>query len=114
MLGARTESPYEQRDQQQDKAGADAGDAIAKTSKRSAGRQYDRRAKPLGEKTAGNLQTCHRADEYAAQHAEFGKTQSKLGLPQRQQHIDEIRIAIMQRMRTARNHDSVPLVAKHL
>ena len=58
-----------------------------------------------------DLQARHGAGVDHAQHADGGVTQPELGLPDRQSDPDQIRIAVMQRVRAAGDAERTPLRA---
>ena len=57
------------------------------------------------------MQARHGASVDHAQHADRGVTQAELGLPDRQADPDQIRIAVMQRVRAAGDAERTPLPA---
>ena len=110
MLRAGADSTDEQRAEQHRKTGTGAGQAIAEAGQRGAERKHDRAADPFGKQAGGNLQAGHGADEHAAQHAERRIVETKLRLPQRQHDVDQVGIAIVQRMRHRRDRRRSALV----
>ena len=113
MLRAGADAGEQERTDQHRKTRAHAGEAIADTGERGAEREHDRGAKSLGEVAGRNLQRRHGAGEHAAQHAERGIGQGEFGLPQRQHDVDEIGIAVVQRVRDTGNTGGAPLLARH-
>ena len=67
--------------------------------------------KPLGQQPGGNLEARHGAGEEAAQQAELRIAEPELRLPDRQQHVDEIGVAVVQRVRAAGDAGGAALVA---
>jgi hypothetical protein len=91
-----------------------AGQAIAKTGKRGAERQHQRRAKLFRNEARGNLQARHGADEYAAQNPERRIIETEFGLPQRQHDVDEVGVAVVQRVRHRRDRSDPSLIRRKL
>ena len=111
MLGAGAEPADEQRDHQQAKARARAGQAIAGAGERGAACEDRGGAQAFGDQPGGNLEAGHGAGEQSAQQAELRIAEPELLLPDRQHHVDQIGVAVMQRMRTARHAGGAALVA---
>jgi len=57
------------------------------------------------------LKAGERAGEHCLHQPERGEAEAELVLPDRQHHIDEVGIAVVQGMRAAGNPDCAPLVA---
>ena len=100
----------EQRDHEQAEARARAGETIAGADERRAERQHRRRAHALGDEPGGNLEAGHGAGEQPAQQPELGVTKPELLLPDRQHDVDQIGVAVMQRMRGAGDAGGAALV----
>ena len=99
MLRAGAEPADEERDQQHSEAGAGAGQAIAQPGERSAGGEHRGGAEALRRQAGGNLQARHRRDKHAAQRAKRRIIEPELRLPYRQHDVDEVGVAVVQRMR---------------
>jgi len=102
-LGARADAADQKRAEQHGEARAHTGQTITETRKRGAECEHQRRTVSFRHEARWNLQSRHRADEHAAQRAECSEGQSKFRLPQRQHNVDEIRVAVVQRMSYARD-----------
>ncbi len=113
MLGAGPEPAEEQRRHEQAEAGAGAGQAIADAGERGAQRQHRRGAEALGNQPGGNLEARHGAGKEPAQQAELGIAKSELLLPDRHHHVDQIGVAVVQRVRAAGDACGSPLLAPH-
>ena len=111
MLGAGAEPADEQRGHQHGEAGAGAGQAIAEAGERGAEREHRGGAQPFGHQACRNLEARHGAGEQAAQQPELGIAEPELPLPDRQQDVDEIGVAVVQRVRPAGDGGGAPLVA---
>src|SRR5207302_10190744 len=98
MLRAGAKPADEQRDDQHREPRTRARKAIAEPGEGGAEREHSRRAKPFGQQPGWNLEARHGADENAAQEAELGVAETELRPPRRQQDIDEVGIAVVQRM----------------
>ena len=110
MLRAGAEAADDQCHHQHGEAGTGAGQQIADAGERGAERQDGRRAEPLGQQRGRDLEARHGAGKQAAQQAELRIAESELGLPDRQQHINEIGVAVVQCVRAAGDCRSTPLV----
>ena len=84
---------------------------IADAGERGAGGQQRRAADPLGEQAGGHLKPGHRPGIERAQDADLGIAEAELRLPQRQQHIEQVGKAVMQRMGAAGDRHRPPLPA---
>src|SRR6185503_9631702 len=60
-----------------------------------------RRADALGEETGWHLEAGERAGEHRLHQAERGETEPELALPDRQHHVDQIGVNVLQRVRAA-------------
>ena len=114
MLGAGAKPADRERDKQRRKTSAGAGQAIAESGQRSAKRQHRGGAEPLRQKRSRNLHARHRAGEDGAQQAERRVGQAEFGLPKRQHDVDQIGVAVVQRVSGARDGGGAPLVAGQL
>src|SRR6185437_6022648 len=79
--------------------------------KRSSEREHRSGTQTFGDEPRGNLQAGHGAGEQRAQQPELGKAQPELPLPDRQHHVDEVGIAVVQRMGAAGDTGGATLVA---
>ena len=113
MLRAGAEPADEQRGHQRDDAAAEAGKTIANTGERGAEREHDRRTEALGQEARGNLKARQRAGEHRLHQPERGKAEAEFVLPDRQHDVDQVGIAVVQRMRAAGDAERAPLVALH-
>src|SRR5690242_9235246 len=98
MLGTGAKSTDEKCQHQCENAATQAGENIAESGKRGPERENDGRAKPFSQKARRNLKPGQRAGKYGLHQAKRGKSEAKFGLPDRQHHIDQVCIAVMQRM----------------
>src|SRR5450756_2182660 len=110
MLRAGAQPGHEQRGHQRGDAAAEAGEAIAEAGERGAEREHDRRAEPLGQQARGNLKASERAGEYRLHQPERGKAEAEFVLPDRQQDVDQVGIAVVQRMRAAGHAERAPFL----
>src|SRR5262245_32839345 len=111
MLSAGAEPADEQRDDEQAEARARAGKAIAGAGERGAERQHRRRAEALGDEPGGNLEAGHGAGEQPAQQPELRIAKPEFFLPDRQHDVDQIGVAVVQRMRGAGDAGGAAFVA---
>ena len=109
VLHARADAAEHQGNDQHRKPGAGPGDEIADAGQRGAKAEQQRAADALGERARRHLEPGHRAGEQRAQQPDLGIAEAELGLPQRQQHIEEVGIAVMQHMRAAGDRHCAPL-----
>src|SRR5664279_990987 len=110
MLRAGAEPGHEQRGHQRGDAAAETGEAIAEAGKRGAEREHDRRPEPLGQQARWNLKTGERAREHRLHQPERGKAEAEFVLPDRQHDVDQVGIAVVQRMRAAGHAKRTPLL----
>ena len=110
MLRAGAEPADQKRDHQGPEAHAGAGDQIADARQRCAQRQHQRQAKPLREQRGWNLESRHGAGVAGAQQTERRIADAELGLPERQHDVDQIGVAVVQRMCAARHAERAALV----
>src|SRR5262249_48932196 len=75
--------------------------AIPGPRERRAERQYRCGPEALGDQPGGNLEAGHGAGEQPAQQPELGVAEPELLLPDRQHDVDQIGIAVVQRVRAA-------------
>ncbi len=85
-----------------------SGQSVAATGQRCAEGKYHTTANPLRETTNRNLQSRHGAGIKSAHEGEHPVAQRELGLPNRKQYIDQVRVAVVQRMREARDYKGAP------
>ena len=111
MLRARAHAADKERNGQEPETGARAGQAVAGAGKRSSEREHRGRTQTFGDEPRGNLQAGHGAGEQRAQQPELGKAQPELPLPDRQHHINEVGIAVVQRVGAAADGGGAALVA---
>src|SRR5262249_21205686 len=111
MLHARAEAADEQGDHEEAEADARTRQAIPGSRERRAERQYRCGAEALGDQPGGNLETGHGAREQPAQQPEFGVAEPELLLPDGQHDVDQIGVAVMQRMPAAGDAGGAALVA---
>src|SRR5260370_7726151 len=101
MLRAGAEPGAEERRHEQTDPRARARETVPDTGERRAKSEEKSRAEPLSQQPRWNLEACHGAGEQGAQEPKLGITKPELLLPDRQQHIDQIGIAVVQRVRAA-------------
>ena len=111
MLGAGSKPGAEERHHEDTQAGAGAGEAIAYAAERGSKRKEKSSAGSLGQQPRRNLETGHGAGEQPAQEPELGIAEPELLLPDRQQDVDQIGIAVVQRVRAARHARNAALIA---
>ena len=90
---------------------AQAGNAKADAGERGAERQHDGHAKPFCQPPGRNLQTGKRQREHGLHQPEHGIAEAELALPDRQHYVDEVGVAVVQRVRAAGNAHGAPLFA---
>ncbi len=110
MLRRGAETADHERRHQPGKA-AQSRQTIAKAGQGGAAREHGGCAPALGQKAGGNLQSRHGAGEHAAQQADRGIAEAELGLPDRQHDVDQIGIAVVQRVRAGGDRQSAAFVA---
>jgi hypothetical protein len=64
---------------------------------------------PVGDHTRRHLEAGHRADVKRAQQADRRVVEPELRLPQRQQHVEQIGVPVMQHMRATGDRHRAPL-----
>ena len=101
MLDARSEAPENQRDDQYGEGRACTKTQIGGSGDRRAGREHPRPADQLRQLGCRDLQTRHRACIKRAQRAYSGVAQRKLRLQDREQQIERVGQAVMQRVGAA-------------
>src|ERR1700730_16711003 len=101
MLRARPQPRGEQGEHQHAETRACARQAITNAGQRGAKRQHESRAKALGKEPRRNLKSRHGAGKQSAQEAELAVAEPEFLLPQRQQHVDQISKAVVERVRSA-------------
>ncbi len=111
MLHAGPDTGDHQRRHQRGNALAEAGHAEADAGKRRTERQHEGHAEALREPPRRNLQSGKGEREHRLHQAEHGVAQPEFALPYRQHHIDEIGIAVVQRVRAAGHAHRTPLLA---
>ena len=112
MLRARPQSADQQRDDEHGIARARSGEAIAEPGERGATGKDRGSAKLPGQHACRNLKDGHRSGEQAAQQANRGIAQAEFDLPDRQHHINQIGIAVVQRMRARSDAEGAALVRR--
>src|SRR5947207_14654383 len=111
MLRTRADPADEQREDQQRKARARAGQAEACAGERRAERKHRGGAETLRDQPGGDLQPRHGAGKQAAQQPELRISEPELLLPNRQHDVDQVGVAVMQRMRAAGDAGGAAFVA---
>ena len=111
MLRAGAE-PGDEQDRDQRRIAADERrKTIAEPGERGPGGEHQRRAEPLAQQAGGNLEARHGAGEHAAQQADRRVAQAELRLPDRQHHVDQVGVAVVQRVRAAGDADRAAFLA---
>src|SRR6267154_3338877 len=101
MLSARSASRKGQRGTQAEEGARQSGERVTKGGQY---RSYDQNSPapvPFCESAGGPLQPRHRCSITRAQYRERFVAETELGLPDGQQHIHEVGVAIMQRVSNA-------------
>src|SRR5215813_954601 len=111
MLGAGTEPADEQGRHKQNNVGAETGKDVTETGKRRAESEDTRRPEPFSQNASRNLESGQRAGKHSVHEPKGGKTEPKFALPDRQHHVDEISVPVVQRMCPARDAKGLPLRA---
>ena len=101
VLGARADAAENECDRQHSDARACSEKQISSRGHGGAGREHPRSADPLRQLGCRDLETRHHAGIERAQYADCGVAQRELRLPHRQQQIERIGQAVMQRMGAA-------------
>ena len=95
MLHAGADTAERQRRQQAGKADGSAREHETGCRKQRAGDQHQHGPDALGQQRRGDLQQCHEADITAAQQSNLGIAEAKFGLPGRQQHVEQVGVAVV-------------------
>ena len=99
MLRARAGARHDERQAQAGEPAREAGEAVSGRRQHRAENQDATRAKPaLGQTGRRDLQRRHRGRIQSAQPRERAIAEPELRLPDRQQHVDHIAEAVVQRM----------------
>ena len=101
MLGAGAGAGDEQRGAEPDAPPDEPGERVAERRRarcRAPARRGRRTARRAGRQ---GLQRRHGAGEKPAQQRERAVAKAEFGLPDRQQHVDQVGVAVVQRMRGA-------------
>ena len=101
MLRGRANPAQKQRQDKDRESRADTGEAIAEAGQGGAGGKHRGGTDTFGKCCGRNLEACQGATVHRAQQADCGIAQAELGLPDRQSNPDEIRVAVVQRVRAA-------------
>ncbi len=101
VLHAGAKAADHQRGEQHPEPDAGAGDEIADPGQRGAEAEDQRPTKALGDRPGRDLEPGHRPDIERAQQTNRGVVEAELRLPQRQQHVEQIGIAVVQDMGAA-------------
>ena len=101
MLGTRADAAKHKCYRQHGDAGARAEEEIGRRCGSGAGGKNCCAVNPLRRPGDRNLQACHHAGVKCTQNADRGVAQPELSLPQRQQHIERIGKAVVQRVGAA-------------
>jgi hypothetical protein len=109
MLHARAAAGEQQCHDQRAKTVAEAGGEKSRCRDRGARGKRDLAAEPLGDEAGRQLQPRHRADIERAQQADLGVAEPELRLPDRQQHIEQVGVAIVQRVHARRSDQRAAL-----
>ena len=97
MLRRGTRTADQQHDNQQKEPGTGKADRNIRTARqRRADRQHQRAAPADRQPGRRHLQSRHRAGKQHSQDAQSREAQPELGLPNRQQYVDEIGEAVVQ------------------
>jgi hypothetical protein len=98
VLHTGAEAAEDQRHGEHREPNARSGEEIADPGKRCPQTEDERSAEALGESPGRHLEAGHRADIERTQQPDFGIAEAELGLPQRQQHVEQVGKAVMQHM----------------
>ncbi len=109
VLHPGAEPADDERAHQHRKAGAGSRDQKADARQRGAEAEHQRAAETLGDGARRYLKPGHRADIERPQQPDLGIAEPELGLPQRQQHVQQVGVAVMQHMRAAGDRHRAPL-----
>src|SRR5262245_4763683 len=109
MLSTCAEATDEQGRDETNDSTAETGKYVAKACERGAERQHRRGTETFSQKTRRNLEASKRARKDRSHQPEGRKTETEFALPDRQHHVDEVGVPVMQRMRTAGNAESTSL-----
>lgn len=108
MLRARTGARNRQCRAQAEQAAGASRKRVTAPRQRGAQREHDAAVDAFSQPARGKLQDGHRARVTRAKDRERGISQTEFGLPDRQQHIDQIAVAVVQRMRRSRKDERAP------
>jgi hypothetical protein len=109
MLRACAEAADKQRRDKTRDTTAEASKNVAKSCECGTERQHRCGAETFSNKTRRNLEARQRAGKDCSHQPQRRKAEAEFALPDRQHHVDEIGVPVMQRMRTAGNADRTSL-----
>jgi len=108
MLRARSRARDRQRHAQADQAAGEPGERVAPGRQRGAEGENDAPAHPLRQPAGGQLECGHGAGIEAAEDGQHREAQAEFGLPDRQQDVDQVGVAVVQGMRRAGDRQRPP------
>ena len=108
MLRAGPRARESERDTKPKQPAGKTGQSIAKRGKCRTKRQNHSTANSFGEAANGNLQSRHRTGVEASHQAKYAVAEGELSLPDRQQHVDQVGIPVVQGVREARDDERAP------
>ena len=114
MLHAGAEAAQHQAAEQRDIAAAPSGQQKSKGGNRGAEDEQPAFAELFGEQPGRDLQRRHRTGIDRSQQPDLRQGEAEFRLPDRQEHIEKIAIAIMQRMRAAAGSQHAPAARRLL
>ena len=98
MLRAAAGARQRQREAQDDEAARGAGKRVARRADERAEHQHRAQAEPAGERGGRHLQPGQRADVERAQQRQGDVAEAELRLPDREEHVDQVGVAVVERM----------------
>ncbi len=110
MLHARSEAGEHQTGTERDEPARQAHHDVARGRDQRRSDQHGPAAAPTRPAVAGHLKTAHRAVVEAAQHREGSVVEPELPLPDREQHVDQVRAAVVHQVDEAGPEQGAPSV----
>ena len=108
MLRAAAGTAERESGAEADQAARGTGERVAARAEQRAEHQDGAGAEAVRETAGRHLQRSQRTVVEAAQQREGGEAQPELLLPDRQEHVDQVRIAVVQGMIDAGRHQRAP------
>ncbi len=108
MLRAAPRAGQHQGDAEADEAARQARERVSASAERRAHDEHGPRPEKPGEPGRGHLQGRQGTGVERAQQGEGRVVQAELPLPHGQEHVDQVRVAVVQGVVDARDHERAP------